>query len=78
MGWSSLQILVFQLACLIQVTDNVQEILLWELHAGKMEHEMIKCFFELNDGAFDAKFLFLLFCRMAPEVLQPGSGYNSK
>lgn len=20
----------------------------------------------------------LLFCRMAPEVLQPGSGYNSK
>lgn len=44
MGWSSLQILVFQLACLIQVTDNVQEILLWELHAGKMEHQMIKCF----------------------------------
>lgn len=41
------QILELQLACLILVIGNVQEILLLELHAGKFPRAVVRCGFYL-------------------------------
>lgn len=78
MGRLSLAILVCLLACLITVIGNVQETHLLVLLAGRL----LSILYSSYTTTFCSMVYILnscfFFCRMAPEVLQPGNGYNSK